>query len=267
MRVPRRPLERTRGVADLLGVDVAHGTQLPLFRVCAGPGCTEHVTGNPRRLYCSRRCLKQVHMLKHGDRINEERRERERLKYATDPQWRATRLAREKARYLAAPERFKAQRDKRQAEMGEELRRRDRERYAADPSGKKAAARRWVAKNPAKAKLIQQRRRAVKQAAESRRVTPRELAHLRHRQRSACFYCEQVKPLTIEHLIPLTRGGRNSIGNYVLACASCNASKGNRLVIEYRLGRKREHGRRRDAAQVSAVPGGHPATDGSVAAA
>ena len=228
-----------------------NATQLPLFGEpgrCNGPGCLAPLfglAGNGRPLrYCSRRCIKAAYMQRHGDRVNAERRERERVKYASDPEWRAKRIEREKARYAADPERFRAARSRRQVEQGEEIRRRERERYAQDPTRKREGAKKWARANRAKATLIQQRRRVRKAGNDSRRVLDRDLRRMKHRQRGACFYCGQLGRLTIEHLIPVSRGGRDSIGNYVLACHSCNASKGNRTVMEYRLGRKRQHGGR-----------------------
>jgi hypothetical protein len=48
-----------------------------------------------------------------------------------------------------------------------------------------------------------------------------------------CVYCG--KPAcTVDHVRPLTRGGEEHEGNLVPACMSCNTSKGNRLLTEWR---------------------------------
>jgi 5-methylcytosine-specific restriction endonuclease McrA len=65
-------------------------------------------------------------------------------------------------------------------------------------------------------------------------ITDRDLARLRDRQRGCCAYCDALAPLTVEHVVPLVRGGRHSIGNIVLACGRCNSSKGRRLLVEWR---------------------------------
>jgi CRISPR/Cas system Type II protein with McrA/HNH and RuvC-like nuclease domain len=39
---------------------------------------------------------------------------------------------------------------------------------------------------------------------------------------------------TTDHLIPVTRGGRDSPSNTVLACKQCNSQKANRTLEEYR---------------------------------
>lgn len=41
-----------------------------------------------------------------------------------------------------------------------------------------------------------------------------------------CQYCGHNKKLTIDHLIPRSKGGKSSWTNLVTACQSCNAKKG-----------------------------------------
>ncbi|MFA5516496.1 MAG: HNH endonuclease [Desulfuromonadales bacterium] len=51
-----------------------------------------------------------------------------------------------------------------------------------------------------------------------------------------CHYCgEQVPPkeLTLDHLVPLVRGGRSTRGNCVPACKTCNSKKQSLLPIEW----------------------------------
>ncbi len=46
--------------------------------------------------------------------------------------------------------------------------------------------------------------------------------------RGICYYCgKRVKPseLTMDHLIPLSRGGTSTRGNLVPACKACNNKK------------------------------------------
>ena len=43
-----------------------------------------------------------------------------------------------------------------------------------------------------------------------------------------CHYCQQVFPvkeLTMDHIIPLSRGGRSTKGNLVPCCKECNTAK------------------------------------------
>jgi 5-methylcytosine-specific restriction endonuclease McrA len=48
-----------------------------------------------------------------------------------------------------------------------------------------------------------------------------------------CQYCGSRKPgLTVDHVIPRSRGGKSVWENIVASCASCNRRKGNRLPRE-----------------------------------
>lgn len=52
-----------------------------------------------------------------------------------------------------------------------------------------------------------------------------------------CFYCGRcfaLKALTLDHKIPLGRGGSKLFDNVVLACQLCNEEKGCLTDVEYR---------------------------------
>jgi len=56
-----------------------------------------------------------------------------------------------------------------------------------------------------------------------------------------CYFCGgkiPPKDLTMEHLIPLIRGGKSSRGNVVPACKECNTKKKYLLPIEWEEYRK-----------------------------
>ena len=41
-----------------------------------------------------------------------------------------------------------------------------------------------------------------------------------------CAYCgSKDKPMSLDHIVPQTKGGSNYIGNVLCACTSCNADK------------------------------------------
>lgn len=43
-----------------------------------------------------------------------------------------------------------------------------------------------------------------------------------------CYYCKQKFPkaeLTLDHIVPLSRGGRSTRGNMVVCCRKCNMEK------------------------------------------
>ncbi len=48
-----------------------------------------------------------------------------------------------------------------------------------------------------------------------------------------CRYCgTEEPPFELDHMVPVARGGENSLENLVVACKHCNASKGDRLLSE-----------------------------------
>ena len=81
-------------------------------------------------------------------------------------------------------------------------------------------------------------------------IEPEDLARERARARAlrasqwwkrriddgACFYCRRRvggRALTMDHVVPLGRGGRSVRGNVVPACADCNARKKWLLPVEW----------------------------------
>ncbi|MFH1746512.1 MAG: HNH endonuclease [Planctomycetota bacterium] len=55
------------------------------------------------------------------------------------------------------------------------------------------------------------------------------------RDRSHCQYCGKKFPtseLSLDHIVPRSRGGENSWTNIVCACVHCNVKKGGRTPIE-----------------------------------
>jgi 5-methylcytosine-specific restriction enzyme A len=52
-----------------------------------------------------------------------------------------------------------------------------------------------------------------------------------------CHYCGAevgAKALTMDHLVPIVRGGRSSKDNVVPACKPCNNAKRHKLGFEFR---------------------------------
>ncbi len=47
-----------------------------------------------------------------------------------------------------------------------------------------------------------------------------------------CQYCGSRSDLTLDHVMPRSRGGRDSWENLVTACNKCNVRKGNRTPVE-----------------------------------
>ncbi len=55
------------------------------------------------------------------------------------------------------------------------------------------------------------------------------------RDRNTCQYCGEVLPsseLTLDHVVPRSRGGASTWENLVACCHSCNRQKGNQFPVE-----------------------------------
>ena len=70
-------------------------------------------------------------------------------------------------------------------------------------------------------------------AAGLSRTQRTKLLKLWQNQNLSCSYCS-TKCETVDHVIPLIRGGSNFVGNLVPACRRCNSSKGSKLLIEWK---------------------------------
>ncbi|MCD8487512.1 HNH endonuclease [Kamptonema cortianum] len=52
------------------------------------------------------------------------------------------------------------------------------------------------------------------------------------RDRYTCQYCGATKHLTLDHVIPRSKGGTHTWDNVVTACEKCNSTKSDRLLHE-----------------------------------
>ena len=97
-----------------------------------------------------------------------------------------------------------------------------------------AKARAYRKENATKRRDWEAARRARMAASDVRVVLDSDWRRMVARYRGCCAYCgEFVEGLTQDHIIPLARGGRHSIGNLIPACGSCNSSKNARLIVEW----------------------------------
>ena len=67
---------------------------------------------------------------------------------------------------------------------------------------------------------------------ESRKISRRAVFA---RDKYTCQYCGSGSHLTMDHVVPRSRGGRSSWDNVVTSCAACNLHKGNRLPSEINM--------------------------------
>lgn len=79
----------------------------------------------------------------------------------------------------------------------------------------------------------------MKKARPSGRVLPTMRRAVLARDGRRCRYCgRQIGPrsvLHLDHVIPVSRGGADTLENLVVACEGCNRRKGARLLSETRM--------------------------------
>lgn len=78
--------------------------------------------------------------------------------------------------------------------------------------------------------LTEMRRRARKANNGIFQILPKEIDRLLSQN---CFYCGSCAT-TLDHIVPIAKGGRHSIGNLLPACKSCNSSKKDKFLIAYK---------------------------------
>ena len=58
----------------------------------------------------------------------------------------------------------------------------------------------------------------------------------RRQAKGVCYYCSRKTPpkeLTMDHIVPISRGGKSTKGNVVVSCKECNNAKKHLLPMEW----------------------------------
>lgn len=82
------------------------------------------------------------------------------------------------------------------------------------------------------------RRYAETDAGGFTRHQRKKLLNQWRKKKAPCFWCGGLCE-TVDHVIPITRGGNSFEGNLVPACRSCNSGKRDKLVVEWRNSQNR----------------------------
>jgi 5-methylcytosine-specific restriction enzyme A len=54
--------------------------------------------------------------------------------------------------------------------------------------------------------------------------------------KGVCHYCGNrfpIKELTMDHIVPVSKGGKTTRGNVVVCCKTCNTGKKSKLLMEW----------------------------------
>ena len=143
----------------------------------------------------------------------------------------------DRARYLAnsgpAKERARKRREDDPECALEEIERWRRENPIAYRESSRATVRKWRKNNPLMVRAEKQRAQARKRDAPGPRHTAQEWEAKKRDFDGRCAYCFGLCRQTIDHVVPLERGGSDAIANCVPACRSCNSSKGTKKLLEW----------------------------------
>lgn len=165
-----------------------------------------------------------------------------RERYATDPDFRAK--ANEKNRRRAEKE--KVDRAVRRIERQAAKKRKEVKKLAAQAIADAVAGNKRTANaitkllRPIRVRLTEEQKkervRMEKKNAKHRRraringqeikAKPSEIRAAMEKAAGRCHYCElKFKKLTIDHVVPIARGGSHTLDNIVFACHGCNSAK------------------------------------------
>lgn len=135
------------------------------------------------------------------ERLNECARRRQRERLETEPEYRKKMREKNRNYFLENKDRINANRRERRKTSPKDLKKeRDRRAKAKDAKG-----------------------HHTQEQLDAR------YAYYGHK----CIYCGCGGKLTLEHLIPLVRGGTHWASNLAPSCRSCNSSKGDKTHSEY----------------------------------
>lgn len=94
-----------------------------------------------------------------------------------------------------------------------------------NPERSRAYGKSYRSKNPEGFRMRARLKRHMYRHQERDSLTAEQWSELRQLYLNRCAYCFSEAPLTIDHFIPIKRGGTNDVSNIVPACSSCNSGK------------------------------------------
>lgn len=94
--------------------------------------------------------------------------------------------------------------------------------------------RKCVLKNPEKWKIRTHNINIIRQRLhKATPIDPLDWIRLKARHRGKCFYCDEAGKLTLDHFIPISKGGEHRISNIVPACGKCNSRKKDKDPVKF----------------------------------
>ena len=129
----------------------------------------------------------------------------------------------------------------------EHARARSAKYYALHPDRAKASVTKWRNANLDERKEVESKyrkdnreryrahciSRRTKKTEAGGSFTAEEWLNLCEFYGNVCLCCDEEKPLTVDHVIPISKGGTSNIDNIQPLCLSCNCSKSDKCT-DYR---------------------------------
>jgi 5-methylcytosine-specific restriction endonuclease McrA len=146
-------------------------------------------------------------------------------KYHSNPEWREQKLARDREYHARKHAEYRAAHPRVLLTPEERV---ERNRACARRSSKRPEARE-------RNRIQQHNRRALKMTASVGEIITKEVRRqIIQEHGGRCTYCKvETEFLELDHVVPLTRGGKHARSNLVPACRACNTSKNNRTLDEW----------------------------------
>jgi|688.fasta_scaffold182956_2 5-methylcytosine-specific restriction endonuclease McrA len=113
----------------------------------------------------------------------------------------------------------------------------NRERYRKEREHRLEYSKQYQKDNPHVPKRAKRKRKSRMAGVGVLHISAKDWNRLVARHHGKCFYCGASGRMSMDHVVPISRDGRHSIGNVLPACITCNSSKRNRTIMEWRLGR------------------------------
>jgi len=193
--------------------------------------CLSPFRGFVTKRFCSRKCAqKWLRLTDSAARARNRASSREYRRHHPDKE--RARRERDREQIRDRVRRWRQLNPEKPREYSARYRRKYRERTLAlvrkyhqlHAESRRAASAEWQKKNPDRHAFISANRRARELKAPGSH-TYGEWRAMVELFDSCCAYCGLRGPLTRDHVIPLARGGSNSIDNIVPSCRKCNARK------------------------------------------
>lgn len=96
----------------------------------------------------------------------------------------------------------------------------------------------WKRNNIDKLRVHYNRRRIRERQEDYERYTSEDIKIRYDEFNNVCAYCDSPDKITMDHILALSKGGKDAISNIIPACMTCNLSKGAKYVESWYVGRE-----------------------------